>query len=137
MSKIIYPHRLRAIRIREDMVLITIKNAPDGAWKNILSLVDTGLLLGVPRSGWLRCAIPASRAEAIALPSNNEIIPAVRIVDVYGMDMRGLCTSVLQALEEMGQTVLGISLSTQRMSAVVAGEYPDISDLCSRFPMEL
>ena len=32
MTKIIYPHRLRAIRVREDMVLITAKNAPVGAF---------------------------------------------------------------------------------------------------------
>lgn len=137
MSKIIYPHRLRAIRVREDMVLITIKNAPDGAWKDILSLGDRGLLLGVPRRGWIRCAVPASLAEKAALPQYGETVPSVRIVDVYGMDMRGLCVPVLQVLAEMGQTVLGISLSTQRMSAVVRGEYPDLSALCSRFPMEI
>ena len=79
----------------------------------------------------------ASLAEKSALPQYGETVPSVRIVDVYGMDMRGLCVPVLQALAEMGQTVLGISLSTQRMSAVVRGEYPDLSALCSRFPMEI
>lgn len=136
MTKIIYPHRLRAIRVREDMVLITIKNAPVGAWEDILSCGDEGLLLGVPPSGWIRLAVPAPKAEDSSL-KEAQIIPDVRVVDVYGTDMRGMCVPVLRTLEEMNQRVLGVSLSTQRLSAAVQGEYPPLSALCSRFPMEM
>ena len=48
MTKIMYPHRLRAIRVREDMVMITTKNAPGGAWEDMLLCGDEGLLLGNP-----------------------------------------------------------------------------------------
>lgn len=136
MTKIVYPHRLRAIRVREDMVLITAKNAPVGAWEDILLCGDKGLLLGSPQNGWLRLAVPAPPAKEI-FPGETAVITPVRVIDVYGMEMRGMCIPLLQTLEDMKQRVLGVSLSTQRLSAAVQGEYPDLSVLCSRFPMEI
>ena len=136
MTKIMYPHRLRAIRVREDMILITTKNAPFGAWEDILSYGDEGLLLGVPTSGWLSLAVPATKAKAIFACETAGIAP-VRVIDIYGMEMRGMCVPLLQTLEDMKQRILGISLSTQRLSAAVQGEGPDLSVLCSRFPMEI
>lgn len=135
MTKIVYPHRMRAVRVREDMVLITTKNAPAGAWKDILLCGDKGLLLGNPQNGWLRLAVSASSVKEIFFGETARITP-VRVIDVYGMEMRGMCASLLQTLEDMKQKVLGVSLSTQRLSAAVQGEYPDLSVLCSRFPME-
>ena len=136
MTKIIYPHRLRAIRVREDMVLITTKNAPGGAWEDMLLCGDEGLLLGNPTSGWLSLAVPASSVRGI-FPDKASVITPVRVIDVYGMEMRGMCIPLLQTLEDMKQRVLGVSLSTQRLSAAVQGEWPDLSVLCSRFPMEI
>ena len=65
MTKIVYPQRMRAVRVREDMVLITTKNAPAGAWKDILLCGDKGLLLGNPQNGWLRLAVSASSVKEI------------------------------------------------------------------------
>ena len=134
MTEKIYPRWIRAFRVREDMVLITIKNAPDGAIAYSLSCGEAGLLLGSPDRGWMRLAVPASLKAELS-PLAGEEIPEIRVVDVYGTEMRGLCTSVLAALEEQGQRILGVSLTTQRLSAAVQGEYPDLAALCGRFSM--
>lgn len=136
MTKTVFPGRLRAIRVRENMVLVTIKNAPVGAWEDILSCGDEGLLLGVPPSGWIRLVVPASTTKEM-FPGETAVITPARVIDVYGMEMRGMCVPLLQTLEDMKQRILGVSLSTQRLSAAVQGEYPDLSVLCSRFPMEI
>lgn len=129
MAKKIYPHWLRAIRIREDMAWTTIKNTPTGEWG---ALEDMGLLLGSPHRGQIRAALPMTTAKEL-----DEVVPDVRVVDIYGTDMRRMCVPILRALEEAGEEVLGISLSTQRMSAVTRGNNPVIDILYSRFPMEL
>lgn len=137
MQKKIYPHWLRAVRIREDMVWITIKNAPTGAWEHILTAAGAGLLLGSPRDGWLRAAVPATAAEQIGEMCEVSAVPDIHVMDIYGTEMRGMCLPILRALEESGAEILGVSLSTQRMSAALRGNLPDIECLSSRFPMEL
>ncbi len=137
MIKKLYPHWLRAIHVREDMVWITIKNAPGGAWEKILTAAGTGLLLGSPRDGWLRAAVSASDAEQIAKMCEVSALPDIRVLDIYGTDMREMGLPILRTLEESGAQILGVSLSTQRMSAALRGNLPAIDWLSSRFPMEL
>ena len=137
MIKKLYPHWLRAIHVREDMVWITIKNAPGGAWENILTAAGAGLLLGSPRDGWLRAAVPVTAADRIAEMCPVSAVPDIHVLDVYGTDMREMGLPILRTLEESGAQILGVSLSTQRMSAALRGNLPAIDWLSSRFPMEL
>ena len=137
MIKKLYPHWLRAIHVREDMVWITIKNAPGGAWENILTAAGAGLLLGSPRDGWLRAAVPVTAADRIAEMCPVSAVPDIHVLDIYGTDMREMGLPILRTLEESGTQILGVSLSTQRMSAALRGNLPAIEWLSSRFPMEL
>lgn len=137
MNKKLYPHWLRAIHIREDMVWITIKNAPGGAWEKILTAAGTGLLLGSPRDGWLHAAVPVTAADRIAEMCPVSAVPDIHVLDIYGTDMREMGLPILRTLEQSGAQILGVSLSTQRMSAALRGNLPAIEWLSSRFPMEL
>ena len=137
MIKKLYPHWLRAIHVREDMVWITIKNAPGGAWENILTAAGAGLLLGSPRDGWLRAAVPVTAADRIAEMCPVSAVPDIHVLDIYGTDMREIGLPILRTLEQSGAQILGVSLSTQRMSAALRGNLPAIDWLSSRFPMEL
>lgn len=137
MAEKMYPHWLRAIRVREDAVWITQKNVPRGTWNSIFAGDVPGPFLGEPSRGHGSFAVTGDEAERLALAPDTVIVPGVQLLDVYGTDMRALCLPVLRILEEAGGRVLGVSLSTQRMSLAVQGCDSPIDLLYGHFPMKL
>lgn len=137
MAEKMYQHWLRAIRIREDAVWITQKNVPPGAWHSMFADDVPGPVLGDLCRGHVSRAVTDDGAERPDLTPDTVTVPGVQLLDVYGTDMRVLCLPVLRVLEEAGGRVLGVSLSTQRMSLAVQGCDSPIDLLCGHFPMQL
>lgn len=137
MAEKMYPHWLRAIRIREDACWIIQKNVPRGTWNSIFEGDMPGPVLGDLSRGHMSRAVTAAEAERLALMPETEIVPGVQLLDVYGTDMRALCLPVLRVLEEAGAGILGVSLSTQRMSLAVQGCDSPIDLLYGRFSVQL
>ena len=132
MIKKLYPHWLRAIHVREDMVWITIKNAPGGAWENILTAAGAGLLLGSPRDGWLRAAVSASDAEQIAKMCEVSALPDIRVLEIYGTDMREMGLPILRTLPMLalvGVFITGNSVYRDRDFHTYNTELEDIAEI--------
>lgn len=115
------PPVLRAVRVRDNM---TLSRGSDGAAP---PLSEDALLVGAPDAGWWSAAIPGT-------PRRGE---RVSVVDVYGMSMQECCLPVLRALESGGCRVADVSLSTQRMSAVLTEAADAAAILYAHFPFEI
>ena len=137
MAEKMYPHWLRAVRIREDACWILQKNVPHGTWSSIFAGDVSGPVLGDLSRGYIGWTACADETERLVLAPDAALIPGVQLLDVYGTDMRVLCMPVIRVLEDAGARVLGVSLSTQQMSLVLQGCDAPVDLLYRHFPMKL